>query len=51
LGQKVATLVNENLAAGTHEFMWDASELASGSYLYKISTGSFNQTKMMTLVK
>ena len=51
LGQKVATLVNENLAAGSHEFMWDASELASGSYLYKISTGSFNQTKMMTLVK
>ena len=51
LGQKVASLVNENLPSGTHEFRWDASEFASGSYLYKVSTSNFSQTKMMTLIK
>lgn len=51
LGQKVATLVSENLAAGAHEVVWDATEFTSGHYLYRISTANFSQTKMMTLIK
>jgi len=51
LGQEVRTLVNEFMEAGTHSVNFDASELNSGIYIYKLESGSFNQTKKMILVK
>ncbi|MFZ1517220.1 MAG: T9SS type A sorting domain-containing protein [Ignavibacteriaceae bacterium] len=51
LGQEIRTLVNEVKEAGTHTFNFDASDLNSGMYIYKIESGSFTQTKKMTLVK
>jgi hypothetical protein len=51
LGQKIRTLVNEVKEAGTHTFNFDASDLNSGMYIYKIESGSFTQTRKMTLVK
>ena len=51
LGNQVSTLVNENKAAGTYELKFDASNLTSGIYFYKIHTGSFTQTKKMILMK
>jgi len=51
LGQEVATLVNENLKVGRHAVTFDASRLASGVYLYKITAGSFISTKKMLLLK
>ena len=51
LGQEIRTLVNEVKEAGTHTFNFDASDLNSGVYVYKIESGSFTQTKKMTLVK
>jgi len=51
LGQEIRWLVNEFKESGTHTINFDASELNSGMYIYKIESGSFVQTRKMTLVK
>jgi hypothetical protein len=51
LGNEVATLVNEDKAAGQYNVEFDASNLPSGIYFYKIQTGSFSDTKKMILLK
>ncbi len=51
LGQKVATLVNEALAAGTYNQTWDASSVSSGVYFYRLKAGNKIFTKRMLLVK
>ncbi len=51
LGEKVSELINENMSAGRHEITFDASNLSSGVYLYKISAGNYSAVKSMTLVK
>ncbi len=51
LGEKVAELVNTALQAGTYKYSWNASDLASGLYIYKIVTGKFVSTKKMMLLK
>jgi hypothetical protein len=51
LGREVATLLNENVTAGTHSVTFDASMYASGVYFYRIETGSFTDTKKMLLIK
>ncbi len=52
LGQKVATLMqNKKYSSGPQEVVFDASGLASGIYVYRISTADFVQSKKMTLIK
>lgn len=57
LGQKVATLVNNQMEAGYHDFIWDASRVSSGVYFYRMSAKAINSdarfTKLqkMTLIK
>ena len=51
LGSEVATLVNENLAAGAYRFNFDAQNLASGVYLYELNAGNFREIKKMNLLK
>ena len=51
LGVEIATLVNEQKPAGVHKINFDASGLTSGLYIYKISTGNFEQTRKMLLLK
>lgn len=50
-GKVVETLINKNLSAGIYKTDFDASKLASGVYLYKITTEEFTETKKMLLVK
>lgn len=50
-GQLITTLVNEVRPAGQHSVTFDASELASGVYLYRIVAGDFAQTQKMVLMK
>ncbi|MEX2361992.1 MAG: T9SS type A sorting domain-containing protein, partial [Balneolaceae bacterium] len=50
-GQLVRTLVNDRMSAGEHTVQFDAGDLASGIYVYRIIAGSFVQTKKMTLIK
>lgn len=51
LGQEVATLVNGTLAAGNHIVDFDARNLASGFYFYRITAGNFASVKKMILLK
>jgi len=51
LGQRVETLVNEKMSAGRHEVNFEASNLSSGMYLYRMKAGSFVETGQMTVVK
>lgn len=50
-GRKVATLVQENLARGSYERTFDAGELGSGVYLYRLQAGTFQQTRKAVLIK
>ena len=51
LGQKVATVVNKELTAGSHKYQFKASNLSSGIYFYKIQSNDFVQIKKMMLLK
>ncbi len=51
IGNEITTLVNEFKEAGIHSISFDASELPSGVYIYKMQAGSFVETKKMILLK
>ncbi len=51
LGSEVATLVNKEQSAGSYKIDFNASQLSSGVYFYRLSAGSYIQTKKMILVK
>jgi hypothetical protein len=51
LGNEVAVLVNEFKSAGIYRLSFNASELGSGVYFYKLISGSFIETKKMILMK
>lgn len=51
LGNEVAVLVNEKQNAGSYSVNFDGANLPSGVYYYRLSTGEFNDVKMMTLLK
>ena len=51
LGSEVATLVNDEQEAGYYEVSWNASNFASGAYIYRLQTGSFVSVKKMMLLR
>jgi alpha-L-fucosidase 2 len=51
-GREVTTLVNKELAAGKQSLQWNASNMSSGVYFYRLETNTdFTQTKKMVLLK
>ena len=50
-GREAAVLFNGELSAGTYNYDFDASQLASGIYFYKLEADDFSQTKKMVLIK
>ena len=51
MGQKIATLISGNLRAGVHHIHWNASDIASGIYFYRLEAGSMVVSKKLTLLK
>ena len=51
LGQKVAELLNGDVDPGNHELQFNATNLASGVYFYRIQAGEFTATKRLLLLK
>lgn len=51
LGMEVASLVNENKEAGSYSVEFNASNLPSGIYVYKLTAGKFVSTKKLLLLK
>jgi photosystem II stability/assembly factor-like uncharacterized protein len=51
LGEEQETLVNQEKSVGTYELNWNAANLPSGVYFYRLQTGDFVQTKKMLLLK
>ncbi|MEO6693845.1 MAG: S8/S53 family peptidase [Ignavibacteria bacterium] len=50
-GKEVSNLLNENIQQGSYEVQFDANNLTSGVYFYKLVTDGFVETKRMLLVK
>ena len=51
LGREVASIVSEELPAGTYSRQWNAAKMSSGIYFYRLQAGSFTQTKRLVLLK
>jgi len=51
LGEEVKILLDENKDAGTYEIGFDGSELTSGLYFYKITSGNFSEVRKMMLLR
>jgi len=50
-GQKVDTIANNYMDAGTHSVVWDGSNFSAGVYFYTVKSGDFSKTMKMTLLK
>ncbi len=51
LGQKLSTIVNERLSAGSYKASFEAGDLQSGIFFYTIEAGTFRETRKMVLLK
>ena len=51
LGNEIATLVDGYKPAGNYKVSFDASELVSGVYFYKLTANGFSETKKMVLLR
>jgi len=51
LGQRIGVLLDEFRDAGRHSVVWDAGNIPSGVYFYRIKTSDFENTRKMLLLK
>jgi hypothetical protein len=51
LGNEVATILDKELTAGTFKFQWEARDISSGNYFYKLRAGNFIETRKLILLK
>jgi len=51
LGREITYLLNEEKLLGNYSFQFDATELPSGVYIYRINAGNYVETKKMVLLK
>ena len=51
LGREVATLVSEEMSAGSYSKQWNAANMSSGIYFYRLQAGEVTETKKLVLVK
>jgi hypothetical protein len=51
MGQLITTLVNGLQLEGQYEVQWQAGDLPSGIYIYRLESGGFSETKKLLLLK
>jgi photosystem II stability/assembly factor-like uncharacterized protein len=51
MGREVATIISEKMSAGTYSRQWNAVNMSSGIYFYRLQAGSYTQTKKLVLLK
>ena len=51
IGREVATIFSGEMAAGSYSKQWNASNLSSGIYFYRLQAGSYTQTKKLVFLK
>ncbi len=51
IGREVSTIVSEELSAGNHSCQWNAANVPSGIYFYRLQAGSFSETKKLVLLR
>ena len=51
LGREVATLVNEVKQPGNHTVQWNAHDVASGVYIYRLTAGEFIRAKKLMVIR
>jgi hypothetical protein len=51
LGEEVAAPVSHRLSAGSYSYEWDARNLASGVYMYRLQAGEYVETRKMILMR
>jgi hypothetical protein len=51
IGREVATIISEEMSAGSYSRKWNASALSSGVYFYRLTAGTFVQTRKLCLLR
>jgi len=51
IGREVATIVSEELSAGSYSRTWNAANMSSGIYFYRLQAGTFTETKKLILLR
>jgi len=51
MGREVASIVSEEMSAGNHSKQWNAVNMSSGIYFYRLTAGSFTETKKLVLIR
>jgi len=51
LGEEIVEIINSKYTAGNHIIIFEANDLSSGIYIYRLIAGEFIKSKMMVLIK
>jgi hypothetical protein len=51
LGREVATIISEEMSAGSYSRQWNAANMSSGIYFYRLQAGTFIETKKLVLLR
>jgi hypothetical protein len=51
LGREVATIASEEMSVGSYSRLWNATNISSGVYFYRLQAGTFTETKKLLLLK
>ncbi len=49
-GHKVAVILNENMAAGSHSALWNPADISAGVYLYSITADGYSETRRCVII-
>jgi flagellar hook assembly protein FlgD len=51
LGREVSTIISEEMPAGSYSQQWNATNMPSGVYFYRLHAGQFAETKKLVLLR